>query len=1505
MSSITDELAGDPIEVAAPAPTTEQQLNYDALMNAPAPSAPFVPGDRPLDQAFQALPRSANIDDRRGYRGMRERANMAIRDRANEVMAADFARREVEAESTDTIAAMQLMGETPQFPDIQDVAPDPAPADNFDGSDGAPVDDAAAATRRTLEMPVGGYPDDIAPPAPAATAVEQAPLPAPATTPAPAPSTPVQPPSPAQQVAPEDGQPQVPQGVSPNGVLTAVTPGGAGYDEYTRRLRIQESNGVVTAKAPTSSARGLYQFLDDTWGIAGRTRNGQPVGLANTPTGQAAGLRPINPADVGTPRDPRFDPAQQEIAIRLFTEQNAEALRRGGHPVNGRNLYLAHFMGSGGALRMLRLVRDNPDLPAATVFPDAAGANRNVFYTREGRARSVSEVYRLQTARFSDDAVVTERPQRRVTDPLGPADMSRPPAIELGRGYREGEQAAIRALRGEEQRSFFQLVGDAFQRETPEGALLRQGPAFTEEPGWATPANLKPYFDQIPAGFESRLSQAISPAHADWIVKKAKQDSVIDKAIEEAGWTGTGASVLASFLSPSVWAIGIASGGLGSLAAGSFRLGKAGSRLAGAAIGAAGNVAYEGAVAGISGDEYGAGEAFGAAITGAIFGAAFGPIGQNPATSAEALALARAARRHADDIIGGDQPAHVRGPAAAGAGVSADPNLPEVTDNPAWRALTDAAFQRGSGNAVADNLRISLGGQLAVSPNVGTRAVASGLVVDVVGKGAAVNHNTADQNMIMLAQRFQSQYLSVTDPAYREWAEEEGIGFFGRLIGRRREEFMNTIGRAILTATDDEIAQLPPSMQRVIKAHGTWVVERLNELQDPSLVFGPRQFRRGVPGSENLTPDARYMPVLWAEHKMQTALDRVGYNRLETFMAGAIKNVQTEIDDDLARRLAAAIIRGPKDRIAGADDAISRALAHADVEKLKTILKSDYDWEDKALESLVAQLSRSKPRVEGFLNRRIGMNYRAEMQLPDGSVLRMTDLMETNAEMLMMQYGRKHAGRMALANFKAVNPETGDVLFDGITSDADWAALLRLAENKARDTPGLDAMKAWAKEKDTLQYAYDRIRGRPNPAVEKLGQVADWMRFVRTFNFARVMNLMGLTSLADVGRSVGSVGIKAFTQQMGAYRRILDMDGRQVLKYGIDRELEAMFGLGTDALRGFKNQVMLDEFIHHGSDRLVDKANRAADLAAHITTKFSAQHAVQSWLDLVVGRAAAQRFADIAAKGTLSRAERNLVNFLGLDDAMLQRVLGEVRSNFSHETGALFGRRVVQMNMDKWADVEARAAFQQALFRYVRTTVQQNDVGSLHQVMSHPMAQLIFQFRSFSIVAHENQLLQGIAMADERQLGMALGTMLSGSLVYAVQTHLQALGRSDADSFLEEKGMKLRNDGDYGKLALATFQRAGFSGLIPMAVDSALMFTPMKPVFNARSTGNPSDIIFGNPTTSLVKNLAGTSRNVMDAFYNGRELTQPELRQAMTIPVWNNALGLSNILSLMISGRPE
>jgi hypothetical protein len=101
----------------------------------------------------------------------------------------------------------------------------------------------------------------------------------------------------------------------------------------------------------------------------------------------------------------RDDPAAASSMAAALTQSNSFKLtgKIGRRPTDGE-LYMAHFMGVGGAGRLIANAEDNPNASAARLFPNAAAANRPIFYDKLGRARSVSEVYSVLNSRYASAA---------------------------------------------------------------------------------------------------------------------------------------------------------------------------------------------------------------------------------------------------------------------------------------------------------------------------------------------------------------------------------------------------------------------------------------------------------------------------------------------------------------------------------------------------------------------------------------------------------------------------------------------------------------------------------------------------------------------------------------------------------------------------------------------------------------------------------------------------------------------------------------------------------------------------------------------------------------------------------------------------------------------------------------------------------------------------------------------------------------------------------------------
>lgn len=181
---------------------------------------------------------------------------------------------------------------------------------------------------------------------------------------------------------------------------------GVDFDYLVDVARV-ESRFNPTAKAPTSSARGLYQFTRQTW-LATLRRHGADHGLgwAANAIGQDASGR-LSVADpmlreqiLGLRDDPV---AASNMAAALTSDNQDYIESRIGRAAEPVDLYLGHFLGSAGAARFLTAWGQNPDQAGATMMPDAATANRTVFYNADGSMRSLGEIREFFRAKLDQD----------------------------------------------------------------------------------------------------------------------------------------------------------------------------------------------------------------------------------------------------------------------------------------------------------------------------------------------------------------------------------------------------------------------------------------------------------------------------------------------------------------------------------------------------------------------------------------------------------------------------------------------------------------------------------------------------------------------------------------------------------------------------------------------------------------------------------------------------------------------------------------------------------------------------------------------------------------------------------------------------------------------------------------------------------------------------------------------------------------------------------------------
>lgn len=196
---------------------------------------------------------------------------------------------------------------------------------------------------------------------------------------------------------------------------------------YLMEKAAVESGFRTDVKAATSSATGLYQFIDSTW-LATVKEHGAKHGL-----GQYANAIDTRPdgryfvSDPDTRReilDLRKDPTASALMAAEFTRDNKEYLEKNvSGNIGSTELYLAHFLGAQGGAKFLNAMKESPNRKASELFPDAAGANRAVFYDKTtGDPKTLKQIYDRFDAKFRDGDP-WQAPDSALVDRLRTGDM--------------------------------------------------------------------------------------------------------------------------------------------------------------------------------------------------------------------------------------------------------------------------------------------------------------------------------------------------------------------------------------------------------------------------------------------------------------------------------------------------------------------------------------------------------------------------------------------------------------------------------------------------------------------------------------------------------------------------------------------------------------------------------------------------------------------------------------------------------------------------------------------------------------------------------------------------------------------------------------------------------------------------------------------------------------------------------------------------------------------------
>jgi hypothetical protein len=995
----------------------------------------------------------------------------------------------------------------------------------------------------------------------------------------------------------------------------------------------------------------------------------------------------------------------------------------------------------------------------------------------------------------------------------------------------------------------------------------------------------------MPREYWGRLEGAHSEAHARQIADRIKQETALEDRFTAAGWSGTASRMIGEVLEPSSLAAAFLVPELG-LPAKIGRVGRIAVR--GLEAGAL-NTAFE--VPRYAGKETAHGsDLLWAAGSGIAMGATFGAFRRNPAVAPEAdrlEALGKNLMRTGEAEANG-LPGPPMGSTAGAMHTSIREDLhPELH---AWRDGEIDAPVTAFGKA-----RFDVVGQLKSSENLIVRAVGNLLGQDAVGNAdksavsfAASEYQKKVHNGMM--DRAVSEYA----PALKKYLEDREIGWFGRRDAER--QFRSEITEAI--RNEDPSRAFDPSVEKMANKLRELHRDYVDLLTDPGRVSG--RSLKPVPGFENLEYASNYIMRQVDHTKVADLTVRFGDRQIGEALALGIKGAQPEIEMELARKIGQGYLKRIRSLGAGIDTKGDLAVSGANREAMREVLNDIGGISEKEIESVMAAFTRPKGEgVSARAKRRTLFDENFSTVLRDsrtgqGVQFRLADLFEDDAMALFEGYSRHTSGLIGMHQVHIENPRFGITpdepqhLVEGLARQSDFDRLIQ------RVRQGWDSIDPKARnkaEKDVknLEFLRDGIMGHGDPFDQT--SWGKFLRMTRDYNFVRLMNQVGLAQVAEAGMITASMGVKASLEGIPALRSLWRNAKTGELDDALAREIEWVTGYGTDWLRGSLRHNIDDlgnplNFTGHSA--LAKGVDDALQTGKRVTNAISGMAPINTFLQRWAGKAVFAKFANMAGG---QKANLQRLAYMGVDEAMSKRIFDQIKKHGNFVDGEVSGSKLRRMNVEKWDDAAAQSAFEMATHRWVRYAILENDVGNINRVLGSGWGKLIGQFRAFVFGAWAKHTLTAVHMRDAEAFSAALMTTAFGALSYVAQTHLNAIGRSDRDKYLEKR-LSLQG------LATGAFQRSSISSIIPMGVDTATRVGGFSPLFDARTTGQASDAFFGNPTVGLfndaIKGIGGVT-----GMAHGNPYSQPDARALGRVLPFGNFAPWMMTLNTMIRGLPE
>lgn len=644
-------------------------------------------------------------------------------------------------------------------------------------------------------------------------------------------------------------------------------------------------------------------------------------------------------------------------------------------------------------------------------------------------------------------------------------------------------------------------------------------------------------------------------------------------------------------------------------------------------------------------------------------------------------------------------------------------------------------------------------------------------------------------------------------------------------------------------------------------------------------VMGDRAMKSGLVGAENLPIGQNYVNRVYLFDKIRELAKTHGDEAVWGMFANAFNNTKIRGDMKVARNFVEAI------QALEYKTNMSDLLLNAkDMTTLRKTLE-DHGLNDGKIDAIINVMFDAKDvgdsGMPSNLRYRMDLDENASFTTPTGQVIKIADVLENDARLLIDKYTSTMGGYIAFAEHGWIDPKS------------EFARRIREADNwVGENSTGYD-MNKYVADKQLAQDMFDHISGRPM-STQSFSRFDRFMGAMRAYSRSVFLGQLGIAAASELKNAMALSAFHGAWSQMPNFAKLITMVRKGIpVDDQLAKDIQHIAGFGNEFAMQYGRQHQITD---HTYGRGISQFEKFSDKASHVVDVISGNSTFTSATRNLAAKFVTQHLYDIGAgKKDLDPGLTQRLVHNGIDKDNIKTTLADLNKySVVDERGV-----VKSIDWENWKQENSKTYgdFTLAMERFSRDGIQDHNIGETMPWMHTTTGKIIAELKTFNLVAHAKQFLKNVHYQDRTSAMVFMTSFVGEAMTYSLQTAMNyAHNKDELDKRLTPE-----------RISKAAIQRMAALGVLSYVIDTPHKYVTGKSFFGEGTTNTDNRDLFMTPSLMLMKRMVGGTQTAFQAMSPVADsvTTKQEMKEALGVLPGVNTWGARNIVDFVSSHYPK